>query len=418
MRIHTFIALRFLRSSRLSRTATVITWISLAGVTLGVTALVITISVLNGFRANLFLSVTGIQPHIRLTPAEGLLPMDQARKTMARLDKLDDVEATGAYFSRQAFLAFGKEYRAIVIRAIEPDKEGKITEITKFISKNTDLPTSQAVLDELAFPPPAGKRPGILIGSVLADSLGVIPGEKVRVVSTVTRPSPLGPVPLMKTFRLVGTFETGMGGSDEVMVYMDRKIASRIFKMKDSTGGIALRISYPYNIDLDAIKQAAPEMKVTPWTEDNKKIFQVMRLEKVGVFVVLTLIIVVSFFNIIGSLIMLVLEKMKGIAILKSMGADNNLVRKIFFMQGVWVGAVGTFGGVALGLLGCWALANFNIFSLPPGVFPGSQNLPVLVEIMDLLIITSASFLICMLATIYPASKAAQVHPVHTLRYG
>lgn len=426
MRIEAFIALRFLRAKRQDRTISAITWISVVGVMLGVTALIVTISVMNGFRENLFIAVSGTTPHLRVLPAEGPMGGAAREALTERLTARGDVEAVGPYLSRQAFLAVGDEFRAVLLRGIEPGVEARLTELHRFLSGGGVDPAMEEderraataeLLGRLRFPPPAGERSGILLGAPLARSLGLLAGDEVRVVSPVQRMTPIGPVPLMKQFRLVGTFDTGLSGTDELLAYVDYRVAQRLFRLGDATDGLGLRMAAPENIDVEGLRGALPGMRIIPWTEENKNIFQVMRLEKLGLFLILTLIIVVSFFNIISSLIMLVLEKRKAIAILKTMGARDGLVRSIFFMQGIWIGALGTSGGLALGLSTCWALATFDLIRFPEGVFPLTSRLPVRVEALDLLLITGASFIICMLVTLYPATRAARIQPVESLRY-
>jgi len=197
---------------------------------------------------------------------------------------------------------------------------------------------------------------------------------------------------------------------------VDLGIAQKLYRMQGIVSGLGLRVRNPQDIDAAALRAALPGFRVQTWAEENRNIFQVMRLEKLGVFLILTLIIVVAFFNIIASLVMLVLEKRKAIAVLKSLGASNAMVRKVFFMQGVWIGIVGTLAGLGLGLLGCWLLATFNLVPLPEGVFPLAKRLPVRIEAIDLALITGSSFLICLLVTLYPASAAARTRPVENLR--
>ncbi|HKJ00276.1 MAG TPA: FtsX-like permease family protein [bacterium] len=421
MRIESFIGVRFLRSPRQTRSISVVTWISAVGVMLGVTALIITISVMNGFRENLFLAVTGTMAHARVLPPEGDLDSPHLASLTERLKELPQVVATAPYLSRQAFLRAEGEYRAIILRGIDPAVEGRVSELPRFVlvgGSEGELVRAKPgqALAGLAYPPPAGQRAGILLGRPLAASLHLHIGDELDVISTAQRITPIGPVPLIKRFRLAGVFETGLGGVDEVTAFVDLSLAQKLYRAGDRVSGVSVRVRDPQSIDGDALRAALPGYQVRTWAEENRNIFQVMRLEKLGVFLILTLIIVVAFFNIIGSLIMQVLEKRKAIAVLKSLGASNRMVRRVFFMQGVWIGIVGTLAGLGLGLLGCWALATFNLVPLPEGVFPLARRLPVLIEPTDLLLITGSSFLICLLVTLYPASAAARTKPVENLR--
>ena len=424
MRIESFIGLRFLRSPRQTRSISVVTWISAVGVMLGVTALIITISVMNGFRENLFVAVTGTMAHARVLPQTGNLAAAQAEALRARLSALPMVDASAPYLSRQAFLRAEGEFRSIVLRGIDPRAESRVSNIQRFISSGEaqELAEEGAKADggralaALEYPPPRGQRPGILLGRPLASSLHLHIGSEVEVISTEQRMTPVGPVPLIKRFRLVGVFETGIGGIDEVTAYVDAAIAQKLFRMGNALSGLAVRVVDPQAIDAAALRAAVPGYRVVTWQNENRNIFQVMQLEKLGVFLILTLIIVVAFFNIIASLIMLVLEKRKAIAVLKALGASNAMVRRVFFMQGLWIGTIGTVAGLITGLAGCWVLATFDLVPVPEGVFPLAKRLPVLIEFSDLALITGSSFLICLLVTLYPATVAAKTRPVENLR--
>jgi lipoprotein-releasing system permease protein len=420
MRLSSYIGLRFLLSTRQERSIAVITWISGVGVMLGVTALIVTISVMNGFRANLFLAVTGSTPHVRVLPRQG--PWDVATQAamMAKVAAQPGVEAVAPYFSRQVFLRVAGQYRAIVLRGIDPALEPRVSEIARFVRGDSLTVSADAggarLLAELPGNPAAGERAGIILGAPVARALGLIVGDELDAISTVERQTPIGPVPLIKKLRLIGLFETGLGGTDDVSGFADQRTAQQLFRLPNLSG-VAARVKNAENIDAAAWHQAFPEARVVTWADENRNIFQVMRLEKLGLFVILTLILVVSFFNIISSLVMLVLEKRKGIGVLMSLGASRSLIRRIFLMQGFWIATLGTAAGLTLGLAACWALATFDVVRLPPGVFPLGTRLPVLVELSDVLAITAASFLICLLVTLFPASQAARTNPVETLRW-
>jgi len=424
VRLSSFIGLRFLRSPRQTRSISVITWISGLGVMLGVTALIIAISVMNGFRENMVLAVTGTVPHARVVPESGALSREASSALRARLEALPEVRAVAPYFSRQAFLRVGKEFRAIVLRGIEPESEIQVTELGRFL-RDRVAPLTE-LSDRVSAPPleilralqPAAntQSAGIVLGYSLARGLSLRQGDEVEVVSPVQRMTPIGPIPLIKRFHVVGVLETGVGGTDEVVAYVAHSLAARLFRLGDSTAGLAVRLASPDVDTLGLSRAAGAGLRVTGWADDNRNLFQVMRLEKVGVFLILTLIIIVSFFNIISSLVMLVLEKRRAIAVLMSLGAGRGLIRELFFMQGVWIGILGTLAGLSLGLAGCWVLGTFNLVPLPKGVFPLATRLPVRVDWEDLALITGASFTICLLVTLYPANRAARTDPVVNLR--
>ncbi len=421
MRIDSFIGLRFLRSPRQDRAVSVITWISGVGVALGVTALVVTISVMNGFRADLFRAVTGATPHVRILGAGDALAPAEAEALRQKLEALPDIVATAPYFSRQVFVHLPGQYRMVVLRGIDPEREPRVTEIRRFLGEDV-LPTQRrrapdtgaAVLAALR--PAAGNTPGIILGGPLARSLGLYTGDLIEVISPTVRPTPVGPVPIMRHFRLVGVFESGLGGTDEVIGFVDLRQALLLFRLPGPQG-IAARTRDPDAELAPALKALFPGTAVIGWSDENKNVFQVMRLEKAGLFLILALILVVSFFNIISSIVMLVVEKREAIGILKALGSSDRLVQGIFFMQGVWIGFIGTAIGVALGLAACWVLGHVEIVKLPASVFPTTEGLPVRVEWLDVLLISACSFLICMTVTLYPARQAARIRPVESLRF-
>lgn len=390
---------------------------------LGVTFLIVALSVMNGFRDNMFLAITGTMPNARAMPLEGNLSAAEADALKRRLHNLPGLLAISPYLSRQGFLRVGGKLRAIIVRGIDPAAEGRVTELERFIKlPSGDAPLSKDRRDSggssplagLRYPPPPGERAGILLGRPLAEELALAPGDEVDLISTEQRITPIGPVPLVKRFRVAGIYYTGLSHIDGVIAYVGVPIAQKLYRMKDRIGGLAFRLSNPQQLDPIALREALRGYRVVTWKDENRNIFQVMELEKLGIFLVLILIIVVAFFNIIGSLTMLVLEKRKAIAILKSMGASNALIRRVFFMQGVWIGLVGTLAGLLLGLAGCWVL---QFIPLPKDVFPTAERFPISYVWGDYVLITGTSFLICLLVTLYPATIAARTTPVENLRH-
>jgi lipoprotein-releasing system permease protein len=422
MRIESYIGLRFLRSVRQDRSISFITWVSMVGVMLGVTALIVTISVMNGFRQNLFKAVTGTQPHARLAPREGLLGAPAQAQLERWLAEFPGVVATAPYFSRQAFLHAHEEFRAAILRGIDAAREREVSQLAAFLRPSALYRSTDSTDEPGQYPQLLGQiernggLSGVILGAQLARALALEVGDTLEIISPVQRLTPIGPVPLMKKVRVAAVFETGIGGTDEVLAFVDVGLAQKLFRLDGQVDALALRVADPEAIDAAALERAFPGYAVRTWAEENRNVFQVMKLEKLGLFLILTLIIVVAFFNIISSLVTQVIEKKKGIAILKTLGATDGTIRRIFFMQGFWIGTLGTFAGLTLGLATCWVLANFDLIRLPTGVYPVSSRLPVRVEWFDLLAITASSFLICISVTLYPATRAAQVEPVQNLR--
>ena len=277
---------------------------------------------------------------------------------------------------------------------------------------------SARLLKRLSHPEARSKRlkDGIILGAKLARQLEANVGDSVKLVSSEQRMTPIGDVPRIKKLEVIGIFESGY---DEVLAFIDYRLLQKIYRMGNHITGLGVSISDPENapeISLE-LAELSEDYIVGNWADENKSIFQVMKLEKIGLFLILSLIIVVAAFNIISSLIMLVLEKSREIAILKALGAKDSGIRKIFFFQGLVIGSLGTIGGVLVGLAICWALMTFEIIDIPAGVYPGGNRIPVLIDWLDVALATVASFTICILVTLYPATKASRLNPVDPLRY-
>ena len=423
MKTASLIGLRFLKAPRQHRATTLISRISFVGVMLGVMALVITLAVMNGFRDNLFTALTGVNGHLRLEAPNGQMPQQQAEELLGQLATLPQVVGATPYVARQAFLHSEQGYRSVLLRGIVPEGEPKASEINRFLEeahqlavvKPPDLERSR--LMRLYADPERNYKAGLLLGRSLALDLGLGEGERVELISTEQRLTPIGPVPYIARVELAGVMTTGVSGNDDLLAYVELGLMQRLFRMGSDVTGIRVALANPHSLEPAEWEARFPGLVVLPWQAENRNLFQVMQLEKAGVFFILALITVVAFLNIIGSMIMLVLEKRKAIAILKAMGATDPMVRRIFLMQGVWVGTIGTLGGVALGLFGSWILATFEVIPLPPGVYPLSAQLPISVNWVEVVAIAAGAFLVCVLVTLYPATRAARMAPVDNLRY-
>jgi lipoprotein-releasing system permease protein len=345
--------------------------------------------------------------------------------------KHPEVQATAPYIFKQALLTGTRRPKGALLRGIDPAKETQVTNLGLFLRRERYSPSTPTIEEQTALSneilahlshlkaKEAGLQDGIILGSNLAQQLGVQLGETVQLVSSEQRMTPVGDVPRIKKLLVVGFFESGIAGYDEILAFMDYRLVQKVYRMRSDVTGLGVRLEDPETAQEVAADLRAEfrDFAVSSWVDENKSIFQVMQLEKIGLFVILTLIVVVAAFNIISSLIMLVLEKSREIAILKAVGATERSVRKIFMIQGVVIGLIGTFSGVGLGLAICWALATFDFIDIPPGVYPGGDRIPVLINWMDVLLTTVSSFLICFLVTIYPSTKAARLQPADSLRY-
>ncbi len=428
MRYETFIGKRYLFSPRQDRSISVITWISIGGVALGVVALIVSTSVMNGFRTNLRNAVTGSLPHITIFAWDDA--MVNYSGLQKRLDAHPEVNGVAPYIFKQALLTGRKKPKGALLRGIDPQQEANVTRIASYLRDEvygfTPSPKDQEListrlLERLSHPEARKKRlkDGIILGAKLARQLEAEVGGSVKLVSSEQRLTPIGDVPRIKKLEVIGIFESGISGYDEVLAFIDYRLLQKIYRMQNKITGLGVRIGDPENAPdiADELADLSEDYIVGNWADENKSIFQVMKIEKIGLFLILSLIIVVAAFNIISSLIMLVLEKSREIAILKALGAKDSAIRRIFFFQGLVIGSLGTLGGVLVGLAICWILMSFDIIDIPPGVYPGGNRIPVLIDWFDVALATVASFTICILVTLYPASKASRLNPVDPLRY-
>ncbi len=428
MGYETFIAKRYLLSPRSDRSISVITWISISGVALGVIALIVSTSVMNGFRTNLRNAVTGSLPHITVFSwDDSMTDFFELQKSLSKHPK---VKGVAPYIFKQTMLTGKKQPKGALLRGIDPLTEKDVTNISLYLregvygftpSEEDQKKISKRLLERLSISNVEKKslRDGIILGAKLAKQLEVDVGDSIKIISSELRMTPIGDVPRVKKLEVVGIFESGISGYDEVLAFIDYKLLQKIFLMKNKITGLGVRISNPEKAPQVAedLAKISGNYIIGNWADENKSLFQVMKLEKLGLFLILSLIIVVAAFNIISSLIMLVLEKSREIAILKALGVNDNGIRRIFFYQGLVIGSLGTFFGVILGLIFCWIIMTFEIIDIPPGVYPGGNKIPVLIDWYDVSWATFASFLICILVTLYPATKASRLNPVDPLRY-
>ena len=263
--------------------------------------------------------------------------------------------------------------------------------------------------------------PGIVLGRELANNLGVTKGDTVYLITPRGMISPIGHVPAMKRFQVSGFFESGMYEYDGTFAYIHLKDAQQTLRMKDAVTGIEVRVKHLYKADA-VTRRIVSALGFPFWARDwmqmNKNLFTALKLEKTVMFVILALIVLVAAFNITSTLIMTVMEKTRDIAILKTMGATDRSIRKIFVFKGIVIGAVGTFLGVIFGFGICTVFKHYKIIELTGDIYYFTTTLPVRMKMLDVSLIVVATMLICFLATLYPARQASKLNPVEAIRYG
>jgi lipoprotein-releasing system permease protein len=419
-----FISLRYLRARRKQVFVSIITFISIAGIFLGVAALIIVLAVMNGFETDLRNKILGINSHIILMEYSGA--MRNHPRVMREVAQVPGVVAATPFIYSQAMLKNGSSVTGIVLRGFSTEDALKVINLGKIREGKLDDLGNQGKKIPGLKPELAG-LPGILIGRELAKNLGVFLHETVYVVSPSGVATPMGMVPRMKPFLVVGIFESGFFEYDSTLAFISLKNCQEFLGMGEMVTGIEIRVDDIYKADRIA-KQIEQRLGFPywgrNWMEMNKNLFSALKLEKRVMFLILSLIVLVAAFNIISALIMIVMEKNKDIAILKTMGATRAGIMKIFIFQGLIVGAIGTFLGCIAGLAVAFnleALSRFveNLFGfkiLPGDVYYLSE-LPSQVNYSDVGIIILGTLLISFLSTIYPSWRASRLDPAEALRY-
>ena len=408
-----FIGLRYLKAKRKQTFVSLITLISIAGVMVGVTALIVVIAVMNGFKEDLRDKILGVTSHVVISRFDGNISKYQ--KVREKVEEVSGVNAATPFIYTQVMISSRKAISGAVLRGIEPKTASKVINLPKNLRSGS--------LDELeAEKKPEGMRstPGIILGNELARNIGVARGEPVTVISPLGRLTPLGRVPRSQTYRVAGIFDSGMYEYDSTVAYVSLWAAQRFLGIGERVTGIEVRVDEIYEADRVARAIGKALDGYPYWSRDwmrmNKNLFSALKLEKIVMFIILTLIILVAAFNIVGTLIMVVIEKTRDIAILKSMGATRRSIMKIFIIEGAVIGMVGTLLGLLGGYTLCKLLATYKFIELPSDVYYIS-TLPVQMNPLDVAIIALAAIVITLAASVYPAWQASRFDPAEAIRY-
>jgi lipoprotein-releasing system permease protein len=408
-----FIGLRYLKAKRKQTFVSLITLISIAGVMVGVTALIVVIAAMNGFKEDLRDKILGVTSHVVISRFDGNI--SKYLEVIARVKEVSGVNAATPFIYTQVMISSRKAISGAVLRGIEPKTASKVINLPKNLRAGS--------LEELeAENKPEGMRstPGIILGNELARNIGASRGEPVTVISPLGRLTPLGRVPRSQTFRVAGIFDSGMYEYDSTIAYVSLWAAQRFLGIGDRVTGIEVRVDDIYEADrvARAIGEALDGYPYwsRDWMRMNKNLFSALKLEKIVMFIILTLIILVAAFNIVGTLIMVVIEKTRDIAILKSMGATRRSIMKIFLIEGAVIGLVGTLLGLLGGYTLCKLLATYKFIELPSDVYYIS-TLPVQMNPLDVALIALAAIVITLAASVYPAWQASRFDPAEAIRY-
>jgi lipoprotein-releasing system permease protein len=415
MKYEWFIGLRYLKAKRKQTFISIITFISIGGVALGVWALITVLAVMNGFEKTIQEKIIGTQAHLVLLKAtQG--GMENYQEALKKVEEVKGVISAAPFIYNQVMLSSESNVSGVVLKGVDPDRVGTVTELARNIKAGrlTDLKKEDAL-------------PGIVLGAELAKHLSVSLNDSVQVISPLGTMTPMGMMPKMKRFRVAGIFRSGMYEYDATMAYVSLESAQKFFGLGDQVTGIEIKTKDIYQVK--EIGQGIRRKMGFPfWTKDwmemNRNLFSALRLEKIAMFIILVLIVLVAAFNIISTLIMVVMEKSKDIAILKSMGASSKGIMKIFIIEGLVIGVLGTAAGLVLGLgtaLNLEKITGFVEslfgFKIMAGDVYYIDKLPSQVNPIDVALIVTTAILISLLATLFPSWKASKLDPAEALRY-
>jgi lipoprotein-releasing system permease protein len=400
MNYETSVGLRYLRSKRKEAFISFTTWISVAGIAIGVMALIVVIAVMTGFQNEIRERILGINPHVLVMGISG--DIKEPQKIVTTVKDIQGVTHAFPFISFQAMVQTGKQLSGTLVKGLNAGD-------VKFMSRLIKQGSVEAL----------NLKGNILIGKELSKHLGVLYGDSLTIMVPFGGVSPMGAIPETVRAKVGGIFETGVYDIDNTLIIMSIQDVEAI--MGQGVTGIEVKIDDVYRAD-EIRKEIMMRLGPTSgffartWIEMNRNLFSALKLEKIAMFIILALIIFVASFNIISSLIMTVMEKKKDIAILKAIGAKKSSVMKIFMVEGITIGIFGALIGSFSGYTICEIIRRYKIIKLPEDIYY-INALPVTISVLDVLLVASVTTIICILATLYPSYKASKIDPVETLRY-
>jgi lipoprotein-releasing system permease protein len=412
VRYELLVGLRYTRAKRRNHFISFISLTSMAGIALGVAALIVVLSVMNGFQTELRARILGVASHVQISGANNRLEDWQAVVKVAT--QHPRVRAAAPFVNAQGMLSAGQGVRGVVVRGVLPAQEDSVAEIGRHMRAGR--------LDALR----AGEF-GIVLGTDLARTLSAMPGDQVTLIAPQGRVTPAGVIPRLKQFTVVGLFEIGMFEYDSGLALIHLEDAQRLYQMDSSVSGVRLKLDDLFaarTVARELLAKLGNEFYASDWTRSHANFFRAVEIEKRVMFIILTLIVAVAAFNIVSTLVMLVTDKQADIAILRTLGASPGSVMQIFVVQGALIGVIGTLIGVVGGVL-----LAFNVDVVVPALertlgfkFLSKDvyyisDLPSEVQVMDVTTIGLMSLVLSFFATLYPSWRAARVNPAEALRY-
>lgn len=421
------VALSHLRSRRSEAGINVITMVSILGVTIGVTALIMVLAVMEGFEIDLRDKILGSNAHLVVLNYEG--NFDLGEDTLERIENIDGIAAAAPFVYSEMMIRSTQGAAGVVFKGIDPEYTPKVTNLVESLELGPEGPVSTgeqqtALLTGLAKPKVSEEeenpKPGIFIGKELAQELYVTVGDIIHIINPVGGGVGIMgvPTPDVRSFRIAGIFHTGMYEYDTKWTYVLIEEAQKFLKLDNKVNGIEVQVH-----DIDNAPELAFAVQteldypffLRHWMELNSKLFAALKMEKIVMGLILSLIVMVASLNIVGTLILVVLTRGREISILRAMGASSKQILHVFMLEGVIIGFVGTIVGTILGLTGCYFLDQYQ-FPLDTDVYY-MDTLPVVVEPQTVMTVVLTAIAISFLATIYPALVASKMDPVEGLRY-
>jgi len=408
MKFEFFIALRYIFALRKQSFIAVISLFAVCGVALGVAALIVVIGVMNGFTKDLRDKILGVNAHVLVSAFTGGIRDHKAVAELCR--QIPGVTGVTPFVYSEVMLSASGGVKGVVLRGIDPSTADQVLSLTR------DMVTGS--VKDLA---EKDGLPGVIIGAEMSRRLGLGLGAMVNLLSPTGTQSAVGFTPKVRVFRVAGIFRTGMFEYDATLGYVTVDAARNLLGFKDDVvTGLEVRLKDVYRAgevsDQIRVKLHEYPVYVRNWQEMNANLFAALELEKTAMFIILAMIVLVGSFSIVTMLVMLVMQKTKDIAVLMSLGATSESIRRIFMFQGSFIGAVGTALGYGIGIPVALILKKYQFIKLPSDVYP-VDYLPVRLEWLDMTLIGVAALALCFLSTLYPARRAASLKPSDALRY-
>jgi lipoprotein-releasing system permease protein len=400
-----FVALRYLLARRKQAFISLISFVSTLGVAVGVMALIVALALMNGLQSEMRDRILGSTPHVYVAKAGGLIDYHE---DIRKLESVDGVVGAAPMILGGGLIDSSAERAFVTLKGIDPAVEAKVTDLPRAMTSGR--------LSDLA--PVEGKSDGIIIGKDLSERIGAFVGDQVQVLTSAETLTPMGMLPRARVLRVVGTFRLGLYEFDSSYGFISLPVAERLLG-RERPDYIQLRVSDIYRAP--AIAESIPERlgsvyTAQDWSDMNQSLFSALWLEKMAISITIGLIVMVAALNIVASLVLLVMEKNRDIAILKTMGSPAASVRKIFMLQGLVIGLIGTATGAAGGLILSYVADRYQLVRLPMDVYQIS-HVPFRIEPFDFTVVVVSAIVICFAATIYPSAHAARLDPAQALRY-